>query len=372
MRCSRRCTRRASASSSTSCPTTPPTSTSGSRRRSRPDAGSAARDRYIFREGRGPDGAEPPTDWESLFGGSAWERVADGQWYLHYFAVEQPDLNWAHREVRDDFVRTLRFWSDRGVDGFRIDVAHMLTKDLTEPLPSQAELDALPRDGQHPTVDRDDVHEVYAEWRAVFDSYDPPRTAVAEAWVDPSRVPLYASAESLGQAFNFDLLEADFDADQFRRIVTANLELAASSGSSTTWVLSNHDVVRHATRYGLPHPARDADGRPARKHGNEWLLSGGRQPALDRAGGLRRARAATLFVLGLPGLGVPVPGRGAGPARGRRDRRCLTAGPDLLPQSRVGHGTGRMPRPAALDAQRQLVRLRRRRRPPAAAGVVRR
>jgi alpha-glucosidase len=263
--------------------------------------GSAARDRYIFREGAGPDGAEPPTDWDSLFGGSAWERVADGQWYLHHFAVEQPDLNWSNRGVRDDFVQTLRFWSDRGVDGFRIDVAHMLTKDLTEPLPSQAELDAWPRDGLHPTVDRDDVHEVYAEWRAVFDSYDPPRTAVAEAWVDPSRVPLYASAESLGQAFNFELLEADFDAAQFRRIVADNLALAAQSGSSTTWVLSNHDVVRHATRYGLPHPERDADGRPARKHGSDWLLSGGRQPELDRDRGLLRARAAALFVLGLPG-----------------------------------------------------------------------
>ena len=263
--------------------------------------GSAARDRYIFREGTGPDGVEPPTDWDSLFGGSAWERVADGQWYLHHFAVEQPDLNWSNRAVRDDFVQTLRFWSDRGVDGFRIDVAHMLTKDLTEPLPSQAELDAWPRDGLHPTVDRDDVHEVYAEWRAVFDSYDPPRTAVAEAWVDPSRVPLYASAESLGQAFNFELLQADFDAAQFRRIVADNLALAAQSGSSTTWVLSNHDVVRHATRYGLPHPDRDADGRPARKHGAEWLLSGGAQPALDRVRGLRRARAAALLVLGLPG-----------------------------------------------------------------------
>ncbi|WP_137845347.1 glycoside hydrolase family 13 protein [Microbacterium sp. 2FI] len=263
--------------------------------------GSAARDRYIFREGTGPDGTEPPTDWDSVFGGSAWERVADGQWYLHNFAVEQPDLNWSNDEVRADFVKTLRFWSDRGVDGFRIDVAHMLTKDLTEPLPSRAELDALPRDGKHPLIDRDDVHEVYAEWRAVFDSYDPPRTAVAEAWVDPARIPLYASAESLGQAFNFDLLEADFDAAQFRRIVTSNLALAAESGSSTTWVLSNHDVVRHATRYGLPPAERTPDGRPVRKHGNEWLLSGGTQPALDRAAGLRRARAAILFVLGLPG-----------------------------------------------------------------------
>lgn len=265
------------------------------------EPGSPARDRYIFRDGRGPDGSLPPSDWVSTFGGSAWERVSDGQWYLHHFAVEQPDLNWANAEVRADFVRTLRFWSDRGVDGFRIDVAHMLTKDLADVLPSQAELDAMPRDGQHPTIDRDDVHEVYAEWRAVFDSYDPPRTAVAEAWVDRARVPLYASSEGLGQAFNFDLLEADFDASQFREIVTANLELAQSSGSSSTWVLSNHDVVRHATRYGLPDAERGADGRPARKHGQEWLLSRGTEPILDRERGERRARAATLFVLGLPG-----------------------------------------------------------------------
>jgi alpha-glucosidase len=263
--------------------------------------GSAARDRYIFREGTGPDGSEPPTDWHSLFGGSAWRRVADGQWYLHNFAVEQPDLNWSLDEVRADFVKTLRFWSDRGVDGFRIDVAHMLTKDLSEPLPSREELAAMPRDGQHPMVDRDDVHEVYAEWRAVFDSYDPPRTAVAEAWVDKSRVPLYARAESLGQAFNFDLLEADFDAGQFRDVVRDNLELAAMTGSSSTWVLSNHDVVRHATRYGLPHPGRTATGGPARKHGVEWVLSGGIRPDLDRDGGKRRARAATLFMLALPG-----------------------------------------------------------------------
>lgn len=265
------------------------------------EPGSPARERYIFREGTGPDGSLPPSDWVSAFGGPAWERVPDGQWYLHHFAVEQPDLNWSNPEVRADFVRTLRFWSDRGVDGFRIDVAHMLTKDLAEVLPSQAELDAMPRDGQHPTIDRDDVHEVYAEWRAVFDSYDPPRTAVAEAWVDRARVPLYARSESLGQAFNFDLLEADFDASQFREIVTANLELAGASGSSSTWVLSNHDVVRHATRYGLPDAERGADGRPSRKHGQEWLLAGGREPELDRERGERRARAATLFVLGLPG-----------------------------------------------------------------------
>lgn len=265
------------------------------------DPGSPARDRYIFRDGTGVDGSQPPADWVSMFGGPAWTQVPDGQWYLHHFAREQPDLNWANREVRDDFITTLRFWSDRGVDGFRIDVAHMLTKDLSEPLLSQSQLDALPREGQHPTVDRDDVHEIYAEWRAVFDEYEPPRSAVAEAWVDSHRIPRYASREGLGQAFNFDLLEADFDATQFRSIVTKNLALAQQSGSSSTWVLSNHDVVRHATRYGLPHPARGADGRPTTKHGADWLRARGRSPQLDQIGGERRARAATLFVLGLPG-----------------------------------------------------------------------
>lgn len=258
--------------------------------------GSPARDRYIFRDGIGGDVSLPPADWTSAFGGPAWEPVGDGQWYLHYFATEQPDLNWDNREVRDDFLKTIRFWSDRGVDGFRIDVAHGLAKSLGEELPDQATLDELPRAGGHPLWDRDEVHDIYAEWRRVFNSYSPPRTAVAEAWVDSSRRPRYASPEGLGQAFNFDLLEADFDATAFRRIVEDNLALAALSGSSTTWVLSNHDVVRHATRYGLPEPAD-----PAEKRGAAWLLSGGVEPALDAEGGLRRARAATLMMLALPG-----------------------------------------------------------------------
>lgn len=234
----------------------------------------------------------------SVFGGPAWQRVEDGQWYFHNFATEQPDFNWDHPDVRADFLTTLRFWSDRGVDGFRIDVAHMLTKDLSEPLPSRAELDAIDRStGTHPLIDRDEVHEIYAEWREVFNEYDPPRTAVAEAWVDtPERRARYASAEGLGQAFNFDLLEADFDPAQFQAIIDDNLAQAKSSGSSTTWVLSNHDVTRHATRYGLP-PLR---GR-AVKQGTEWVAAGGPADQLDRERGGRRARAATLLLLGLPG-----------------------------------------------------------------------
>jgi len=255
--------------------------------------GSPERERYVFRRGLGADGAQPPTDWLSIFGGPSWEPVGDGDWYLHNFAPEQPDWNWDHPDVRADFRRTLRFWADRGVDGFRIDVAHFLTKDLTGVLPTQAELEATQdlTDGAHPFNDRDDVHDVYREWRAVFDEYDPPRMAVAEAWVPAHRRPAYASAEGLGQAFNFDLLVAEFDAAAFRRVVEENLLLAADAGSSSTWVLSNHDVVRHASRYGLP------AGTPR----IPWLLSQGTDPAPDLVRGVRRARAATAFVLALPG-----------------------------------------------------------------------
>lgn len=265
--------------------------------------GSPERARYIFRDGLGVDGSRPPTDWESLFGGSAWQQVPDGQWYLHLFAPEQPDFDWSNPEVRADFEATLRFWSDRGVDGFRVDVAHSLTKDLSEPLPSAAELAALPNDGAHPLWDRDDVHEVYAQWRRVFDEYDPPRTGVAEAWVEPARRPRYASSQGLGQAFEFDLLVANFSAASFRRAVTDALELVRESGTSSTWVLSNHDVVRHPTRYALPPLVDDTAGLggSTEKQGTAWILDGAPEVGLDRAQGDRCGRAATLFMLALPG-----------------------------------------------------------------------
>jgi len=262
--------------------------------------GSPARDRYIFRDGQGPDGAQPPSDWPSMFGGPAWTRVPDGQWYLHLFAAEQPDLNWANREVRDDFLTTLRFWSDRGADGFRVDVAHGLAKNLAEPLqplPAPHNLgDGSVSHGAHTLWDRDEVHDIYAEWRQVFNQYDPPRVGVAEAWVHPSRRARYASPFGLGQAFNFDLLEASWKCGEFLRAITDGLADAQRHGTSTTWVLSNHDVVRHATRYALP-PEEDRGSRNAKA----WLLSNGTSAELDRALGLRRARAATLLMLALPG-----------------------------------------------------------------------
>jgi alpha-glucosidase len=264
--------------------------------------GSPERARYIFRDGKGPGGGEPPTDWESVFGGPAWTRVPDGQWYLHLFAPEQPDFDWSNPEVRADFLHTLRFWADRGVDGFRVDVAHALTKDLTEPLPTKAQLEEMVRGVDHPIWDRDEVHEIYAEWRKVFDSYTPPRTAVAEAWVERHRRPRYASPEGLGQAFEFDLLTAEFDARAFREVVDDSLELAGISGSSSTWVLSNHDVVRHATRYGLPPLDKPVGSTESEdKQGRAWILAGAPEEELDRDLGLRRARAATLFELALPG-----------------------------------------------------------------------
>ncbi|GAB4095987.1 glycoside hydrolase family 13 protein [Brachybacterium horti] len=310
--------------------------------------GSPERERYIFRDGLGEHGELPPADWTSAFGGPAWTRVEDGQWYLHTFATEQPDYNWAHPEVREDFLTTLRFWADRGVDGFRVDVANSLAKDLTEVLPSSAELSAMPKDGTHPLWDRDEVHEIYAEWRRVFDEYDPPRTAVAEAWVDsPERRARYASPEGLGQAFNFDLLVADPEAGAFRRIITANLEQSALSGSSSTWVLSNHDVVRHATRYGLP----PLEGR-REKQGTAWLAEGGPEEGIDRERGLRLARAATLVELALPGSAYLFQGEELGlhevaeiPDADRQDPAFFRTTPENRGFDGVGRDGCRVPLP---------------------------
>ena len=134
--------------------------------------------------GAGPDGSQPPNDWQCCFGGAAWTQVPDGQWYLHLFDSSQPDLNWKHPDVQPDFLKTLRFWADRGVAGFRVDVAMGLAKDVKEPYPSHAELttsrlnfDAgLIKGNDHPLWDRDEVLEIYKEWRQVFNEYDPPLT----------------------------------------------------------------------------------------------------------------------------------------------------------------------------------------------------
>ncbi|MDR0959720.1 MAG: glycoside hydrolase family 13 protein [Propionibacteriaceae bacterium] len=263
--------------------------------------GAPERDRFIFHDGLGDDHSLPPSDWRANFGGPAWTPVGDGTFYFHLYAAEQPDWNWDNREVRDDFLTTLRFWSDRGVDGFRVDVAMALSKDLTDPLPF-AEVEQIPIGPEHPFYDRDGIDEIYAEWREVFDTYDPPRVAVAELWAEPSpRKARYATKRSLGQAFFFDLLQAEFAAVTFKRSVDNVLSWVKQSGSSCTWVLSNHDNVRHASRYGLPEVADDGDVWATSDRDRRWRLTRGTDPVEDIERGLRRARAATMFMLALPG-----------------------------------------------------------------------
>ena len=262
--------------------------------------GSPERARYIFREGRGEHGELPPTNWENHFGGPAWTRVEDGQWYLHMFTKEQPDWNWNNREVRDDFLTTLRFWLDHGADGFRVDVAHGLAKDL-----DRDDLDDYvvwctsdqPDDGTHPVIDRDEVHEIYHEWRKVFNEYNPPAFAVAEAWVQPNRQYLYASPDDLGQIFNFEFAKKDWIRDNMHQAIEEGIASAERSGSSATWVMSNHDVVRHATRYGLPQVPTSEYHQLAK----DWVLRDGATYPLDREAGERRARAAILMEMALPG-----------------------------------------------------------------------
>jgi alpha-glucosidase len=260
--------------------------------------GSSERDRYLFRDGRGAAGELPPNDWESLFGGSAWAPVGDGQWYFHCFAPEQPDLNWENEEVRKDLRRTVHFWADRGVDGFRIDVAHGLRKDMSEPYPPWREIaDIMRADGSHPLWDRDDVHEIYADWRRIFNSYDPPRYAVAEAAVHPTRRARYAAADSLGQAFSFAMQDADWRPEDFRNVINTGLADMINTGATTSWLLGCHDTPRVASRYGLPLE----EGRPAQQVARSWLLTDGVAPFLDRAVGERRARAAIMILLALHG-----------------------------------------------------------------------
>ncbi|MFG1890258.1 alpha-amylase family glycosyl hydrolase [Micromonospora sp. NPDC049051] len=262
------------------------------------DPGSPERSRYIFRDGSGPDGAQAPNDWTSVFGGPAWTRVTEadgrpGQWYLHLFDSGQPDLNWDNPEVREEFLDVLRFWLDRGVDGFRVDVAHGLIKqaDLADWREPQEILSGQEVDKPRPPMwDQDGVHEIYRDWRRLLDGYPDERILVAEAWVEPAeRLARYVRPDEMHQAFNFEYLLAAWTAPAQYAVITRSLEATDTVGAPTTWVLSNHDVVRHASRLGLPIGGRRPNG----------IGIGDPQP--DAALGLRRARAATLLMLALPG-----------------------------------------------------------------------
>ena len=254
------------------------------------DPDSPERARYVFRPGRGERGERPPNNWQSVFGGSAWEHTAGGDWYLHLFDRAQPDFDWSNPEVADLFDDILRFWLDRGVDGFRVDVAHGLVK--REGLPDvDPARDAQGVGSDHgPMWDQDGVHDIYRRWRRILDEYGPDRILVAEAWVSPAdRMARYLRPDEMQQAFNFPYMMAGWSASRQRQAIEASLEANDAVDAPTTWVLSNHDVVRHASRLGLPDPT-------------SWPRGVGlRDPQPDSALGLRRARALTLLCLGLPG-----------------------------------------------------------------------
>lgn len=236
--------------------------------------GSPARERFWFRPGK--DGG-PPNDWRSIFGGPAWTRVPDGEWYLHLFAPEQPDWNWNSADVVGEFHDVLRFWYDRGVDGIRIDSAALLVKDP----------DAEP-DGLDPFTDRDGVHDIYRGWRKITDAY-PGRMLVGEVWLpDQERFARYLRPDEMHTAFNFDFLNCALEPDALRKVIDTTLATHVPLGASPTWVLSNHDVVRPVTRYGRADTSFDLQDR---RHG----------APTDGILGVRRARAAALLAMALPG-----------------------------------------------------------------------
>lgn len=244
------------------------------------------RELFWFRAGRGPGGDLPPTDWTGEFGGPTWTRTTDpdgtpGDWYLHLFAPQQPDFNWDHPRVRAEFEDILRFWFDRGVDGIRIDSAGLLVKDGTLP--------EVHPDRPHPFRDQDGVHDVYRAWRRIADSYPGGRALVGEVWLpDRQRFANYLRPDELHTAFNFDFLGCAWDATALRESIDGTLAAHTPVGAPATWVLSNHDVTRHVTRYGR------ADTRFSFAAKREGIPT-------DLELGTRRARAAALLSLALPG-----------------------------------------------------------------------
>jgi len=251
--------------------------------------GSPERERFWFRPGRGSDGGLPPTGWISNFGGVTWSRTSNedgspGEWYLHLFAPQQPDLNWDHPDVRAEHEDILRFWFDRGAGGVRIDSAALLIKD-----PALPEIPRSVAPGLHPNTDRDELHEVYRSWRAVADGYPGDRVLVGELWLpDPERFANYLRPGELHTAFNFDFMAQPWSAARLAASIDERLAVHAPVGAPATWVLSNHDVTRPVTRYGRADSsfafARKRTGIPS-----------------DVDLGRRRARAAALLVAALPG-----------------------------------------------------------------------
>lgn len=264
--------------------------------------GSPERAMYMFRDGAGPSGDVPPNNWESVFGGPAWTRTTNpdgtpGQWYLHLFDSSQPDFDWTNPRVHDFFLDVLRFWLDKGVDGFRVDVAHGLTKDPTLPdFRRDAQYWATPADQRPPCpfFGHDGVHPIYRQWRALIDSYPGDRILCAEAFVEPlTKMADWVRSDEMHQAFNFPFLVTRWEGEKVRKVIDDSLEAFGAAGAPSTWVLSNHDQIRHATRLAID---------PRSYSGDRITGIGPKtEPKPDPILGLRRARAASAMMLALPG-----------------------------------------------------------------------
>ncbi|WP_436773413.1 glycoside hydrolase family 13 protein [Yinghuangia sp. YIM S09857] len=255
------------------------------------DPRAVERELFWFRPGRGPGGELPPNNWISEFHGSAWTRTDDpegnpGDWYLNLFDSRQPDLNWAHPAVREEHEDVLRFWFDRGASGVRIDSAALLEKDPA--LPDLAP-DATPHGGTHPYIDRDGLHDIYRRWRRIADSYPDPRVLIGEIWLpDTERFARYLRPDELHTAFNFDFLTCPWEPARLRASIDGTLAAHEPVAAPATWVLANHDVTRTVTRYG-------------REDTSFGFAAKARGVPTDLALGTRRARAAALLTLALPG-----------------------------------------------------------------------
>ncbi|MBP2437166.1 glycoside hydrolase family 13 protein [Microbacterium amylolyticum] len=310
------------------------------------EPGSPERERYIFADGKGKKGNRPPNNWPSFFGGSAWTRVTNedgtpGQWYLHLFDSSQPDLNWQNPVVKEEFRSILRFWLDRGVDGFRIDVAHGLVKDPELPDHIIAKKGAMGGLGNEaPYLAQPGVHEIYRDWRKLLEEYDGDRALCAEAWLPTlEQVALWVRPDEMHQAFNMSYLGTPWKAPRIREVIDHSLEVFGSVGAPSTWVLSNHDVIRHPSRLTLPPSKQHSGVGPESRY----------QPKPEREGPV--GRAATTVMLGLPGSAYLFQGEELGlpeviniSREQRRDPRFLrTDGKD------VGRDGCRVPLPWSAD-----------------------
>jgi alpha-glucosidase len=261
--------------------------------------GSPEREFYHFKDGLGENGELPPNNWVSMFGGPAWTRVTEqdgtpGQWFVHLFDSSQPDLNWSNEKVQEAFEEILKFWLDRGVDGFRVDQPHAMAKAKglpDHPYVSEAGAGFIEGRENPPMWFQEEVHPIFRRWRQILESYDGNRAMCGEAYVYPlSLMAQWVRPDEFHQTFNFRFLDAGWDSSKLFDAINESFEAFDGVGAPSTWVLNNHDVMRHRSRFGGSY------GRTTASDG-----VGPNQPQPDNDLGLKIAKGATLFMLGLTG-----------------------------------------------------------------------